>query len=64
MQITTLDHIPGQAWEEMGAPLFSEQVQAVNAAKDLVGASKPCLAGRCGPTARSTSGPGPPPWRT
>lgn len=45
MQITTLDHIPGQAWEEMGAPLFSEQVQAVNAAKDLVGGIKAMFGG-------------------
>lgn len=45
----------------MGAPLFSEQVQAVNAAKDLVGGIKAMFGG---PTARSTSGPGPPPWRT
>ena len=39
MQITTLDHIPGQAWEEMGAPPVQQAGQAVNAAKDLVGAS-------------------------
>ena len=45
MQLTTLDNIPGQAWEEMGAPLFSEQVQAVNAAKDLVGGIKAMFGG-------------------